>query len=467
VKILVIDDDQSVRRFLQELFLLEGFEVATAVDGEEGLRKAREEKPFLVVTDVLMPRMDGFQLLRTFKTIESLCDVSVIFYTGSYLDAEDRKLALDLGVGRYLEKPIDANGIMRAVREVIEENRRKPAGVQVPGMEEPVFLRLYNERLVKKLESKAAESEQARLALEHIMESMGDGVVVISRDRRIIQTNSAAARLHGMNKSEIVGLACYEALHGRQSPCEDASVTCPVVAIFENQSQTVKLLHSHRNVNGEERQIEITATALRDANGKVLAVVETLRDIMDNDTDDELVKLVKRLNETQIHLKEMAVTDELTGLRNRRYIMERLDEEFLRARRSGRPLGLIMLDIDHFKEINDSFGHVYGDLALRVIAARIRSMVRKHDLVGRVGGEEFLVVCPDSSLEDTLIVAERVRNTVHEDVISDGVNEVSVALSAGVTMLTDDDANSSRVFSRADTALYRAKDEGRNRVVVL
>ena len=126
-----------------------------------------------------------------------------------------------------------------------------------------------------------------------------------------------------------------------------------------------------------------------------------------------------------------------------------------------------MLDIDHFKQVNDAHGHLFGDGVLRVIAARIKATLRKHDLVGRVGGEEFLIVCPDSSLDDTVVVAERIRNSVDKEEIGDGVNHVRVALSAGVTMSDAKDESSDKVFSRADTALYKAKEEGRNRVVVV
>jgi len=126
-----------------------------------------------------------------------------------------------------------------------------------------------------------------------------------------------------------------------------------------------------------------------------------------------------------------------------------------------------MLDIDHFKQINDAYGHIFGDVVLRVIASRIKSSLRKHDLVGRVGGEEFLVVCPDSSLGDTVVVAERVRNIINGEEIGDGVDQVKVALSAGVTMLTAGDDSADKVFSRADTALYKAKEKGRNKVVIV
>ena len=468
MKILIIDDDAGYSNILRELFAMEGYDVATAIDGDEGLRKILSERPSLVITDVLMPGVDGFQLLRAIRKNEELKDLPVLFYTGSYLDEEDRKLAREIGVTRYLTKPLMPSQLIHVVKEVLEQKGEKRQHVAAPSsLEEPVFLKLYNERLVNKLKSKILESERARLSLEHIMEGMGDGVVVITRDYMVFQANSAAAASLGVEKTEIVGRPCYEVLHRRQTPCEGPHITCPLERIFERGESSVKVLHTHFDSEGNEHHVEITASAVKDSRGETFAMVESWRDIMDNKTDDELVKLVKRLNEVQTHLRHMAVTDELTGLRNRRYIVERLEEEFQRSRRTGRPLGLIMLDIDHFKQINDAYGHIFGDVVLRVIASRIKSSLRKHDLVGRVGGEEFLVVCPESSLEDTVVVAERIRNIINGEEIGDGVYHVRIALSAGVTMLTAGDDSADKVFSRADTALYKAKEEGRNRVVVV
>jgi diguanylate cyclase (GGDEF)-like protein/PAS domain S-box-containing protein len=467
MKILIVDDDADSRNVLRELFTEEGYDVATAADGEEGLKTALSERPLLVISDVLMPGMDGFQLLRAIRKNEALKHLPVIFYTGSYLDDEDRELAREMGVARYLIKPVELAQIIRAVKEVLDEREAKTRPEGPSSLEEPVFLKLYNERLVSKLKHKMLESERTRLSLEHIMEGMGDGVIVITRDYIIFQANSAAAASLGVETSEMVGRKCYEVLHKRQMPCEEPHITCPLVQIFERGESSVKVLHTHPDSRGDEHHVEITASAVKDSRGEIFAIVESSRDIMDNEADDELVKLVKRLHEAQTHLKQMAITDELTGLTNRRYIVERLEEEFQRSKRSGRPLSLIMLDIDHFKQINDAYGHLFGDVVLRVIASRIKSSLRKHDLVGRVGGEEFLVVCPDSSIEDTVVVAERIRKIINDELIGDGINEVKVALSAGVTMLKADDDSADRIFSRADTALYKAKGEGRNRFVVL
>jgi diguanylate cyclase (GGDEF)-like protein len=177
--------------------------------------------------------------------------------------------------------------------------------------------------------------------------------------------------------------------------------------------------------------------------------------------------LVSRLRESQRQLEHMSVTDELTGLRNRRYIMERLREEFQRARREEHPLGLIVLDLDLFKKVNDTYGHGFGDTVLKTAASRMKSGIREYDLLGRIGGEEFLIVAPDSAREETVWIAERVRDLIKGEPIGDGITSVKITISAGVTILEPYDQNIDVFFSRADNALYLAKEQGRDRVAVL
>lgn len=464
MKILVIDDDFVGRMLLQDILTQFGYDVITAVDGAEGLRKAREERPSVVITDVLMPGMDGYQLLREVRRDSAIRDVPVIFYTGTYIDRRDEELAQDLGVTLFLTKPKEPQEIVDAVKDAVEAGSMPRSGGQV--VDEPVFLRLYNERLVSKLKNKVEESERARLFLDSVMESIGDGLVVIDRNYMILHANSAAAATIGLEKAEIIGKKCYETIHGNTSPCQDAEVVCPMHEVF-GKGRTSQVLHKHIDSSGTEQYIDITASPIKDADGRIIAMVETYRNLMQRQTDDELINLVKKFNEAQVRLKQMAITDDLTGLRNRRYIMERLEEEFQRAKRTGRPLSLVMLDIDHFKDINDAHGHLFGDSVLKTIASRIRDCLRRHDIVGRVGGEEFLVISPDSGVEEAVLVAERIRRVVHSKAIGDGDIEVSVTLSAGVTIAGSEDKSADRVFFRADTALYKAKQEGRNRVKVI
>ena len=176
-------------------------------------------------------------------------------------------------------------------------------------------------------------------------------------------------------------------------------------------------------------------------------------------------KLVGRLDETQKRLKHIAVTDELTGLKNRRHIMDQMNKEYQRAVRTGGTLSLIILDIDNFKKVNDSLGHAFGDRVLRAVAQEMQGGLRSYDLLGRIGGEEFLIASPGSTLDDAAGLAERIRQKIKGRTISDRTTEIAVTVSAGVTSLSEQDATADAMLQRADDALYLAKQQGRDRVV--
>ena len=164
-------------------------------------------------------------------------------------------------------------------------------------------------------------------------------------------------------------------------------------------------------------------------------------------------------------MKKLASTDELTGLRNRRHTMRRLEEEYDRAVRLGEPLCLIILDVDRFKGINDRYGHPFGDVVLKSVAARLLETSRSYDVVGRIGGEEFLVITPGAALKEAMAHAERLLATIRGAVVGDGEREIFVTLSAGVTDFREGDSTAVALLKRADRALYRAKQEGRDRAI--
>ena len=164
----------------------------------------------------------------------------------------------------------------------------------------------------------------------------------------------------------------------------------------------------------------------------------------------------------ELHLR--ATHDGLTGTWNRVAILEMLQREFELAARSGTNVGLIMLDVDHFKQVNDQYGHLAGDVVLTEIASRMQHAVRSYDLVGRYGGEEFLVVSPDCDLVQAQMCAERIRASVAEKPVSADGALINVTVSAGVAVLFSAHNTERQALAAADTALYRAKAEGRNRV---
>ncbi len=174
-----------------------------------------------------------------------------------------------------------------------------------------------------------------------------------------------------------------------------------------------------------------------------------------------MARLIKKLDEARQTIEKIAITDVLTELFNRRHIMLRFEEEFEKFKRLKMNVSCIMIDVDKFKAINDSYGHQIGDQVLKAISARMRDTLRAYDIPGRFGGEEFLIILPDTSLEDARGLAERIRICVKEET----VNNAAVTLSLGVVCVQSSDRSVDDIIRRADENLYKAKKSGRDRVV--
>jgi diguanylate cyclase (GGDEF)-like protein len=171
-------------------------------------------------------------------------------------------------------------------------------------------------------------------------------------------------------------------------------------------------------------------------------------------------KLIKKLADARIQIEKIAITDELTGLFNRRHLLSRFTEEFEQGKRLTTNLSCIIVDIDHFKSVNDRFGHLQGDAVLKGISHHLRTMVRAYDIVGRYGGEEFLIILPDTNIEQAWNFAERTRMKIKEETIAN----VTVTVSMGVSCIQEGDNSIDELIKRADNALYAAKNAGRDRV---
>jgi len=179
-----------------------------------------------------------------------------------------------------------------------------------------------------------------------------------------------------------------------------------------------------------------------------------------------LVHAAASLRELTGQLELLATTDNLTGLTNRRVFFERLGIEFRRALRYHRPLSVIMADLDHFKTVNDRFGHPFGDLVLAVTAQVLRGNVRESDLVARYGGEEFVLMLPETPSAEAMVVAEKLRAAIEEQDYTDGIQSAHVTISLGVASLPESaPADVEDLLRRADDALYAAKHGGRNQAV--
>lgn len=236
-------------------------------------------------------------------------------------------------------------------------------------------------------------------------------------------------------------------------------------------------------LNGQERLFETLLVPVTDAHGKVTHIYGTARDLTHfltaqraqeelnhqleqrvAERTDELNKANDELRKANLVLERLASSDSLTELANRRCFFERVADEIARANRYGHPLALQMLDIDRFKRINDRFGHSAGDAVLRAVAGTLRANLRQNDFAARIGGEEFVILLPVTTIGDAVEHAERVRRAVEKSTVAVGDERLSVTVSIGVSGLDDEDLSEDPMLTRADRALYRSKKNGRNQI---
>lgn len=290
---------------------------------------------------------------------------------------------------------------------------------------------------------------------KRMLDQLHDAVYFVDSQRRILYWNDAAEQLTGYRREEVIGRECYDGLlrHVDSSGCQLCHRDCPLVhAIEEGRPVNERLLL--RRKDGRRISIEVRVMPVRDENGTIIGGVELFRDV----TSTLVVESAYR------QIREEADRDPLTGLANRRYLDRMLAQSLPRRGHLDEPLSLIMTDLDHFKQVNDTWGHVIGDRALIQIAATLQGQCRPMDLVARYGGEEFVVLLPGHRLETAAQIAERLRVSVPASTPEE-LGHRRLTASFGVAEAAPGES-ASLILKRVDGALYRAKSLGRDRVEI-
>lgn len=318
-------------------------------------------------------------------------------------------------------------------------------------------LRSVNELLHKEILDRTRTEEalyRSESFLSTIFDSFHDPFNIVDRDFRIVKFNDAYSRMKNMPAKDLFGKKCYEALHGRNSVCED----CVIEKTFQSKDPCAKEKQVTQP-NGTEMWIEIYTYPILDQQGNVTHVVEYHRDITDRKkSEEEKKQLIENLN-------YLSTTDSLTGLCNRRALTDTLHHEIERAQRYDTDLSLILCDLDRFKPINDTYGHAAGDAALQAVSEALKTSLRKTDILGRYGGDEFMIILPETSLSGAKMLAEKVRCAVSEIELSVGKNKrIGLSLSLGVAGCCAPAENLDTLVRLADSALYESKQGGRNKV---
>jgi two-component system cell cycle response regulator len=447
-RILVVDDIEANIRLLEARLTAEYYEVVSALDGPSALAIAAEQPIDLVLLDVMMPGMDGFEVCRRLKNEEVTRHIPIVMVTA--LDGRtDRITGLDAGADDFLTKPIDDLLLMARVRsltrmkQLADELRRGEASGRRLGV-------------IAGAASRLGGAGGRILILDDNPRQSSLLMSELSPDHRpVLETEPDPAHLTAKGPVDLVivnavtqgfdGLRFAAALRS-----DEATRHLPILAVMAVEERE-RLLRAFeigvsdvlpRPIDPQELGARVRTQIKRKRYG------DFLRANLDSSF-------------------EMAVTDPLTGLHNRRYMYSQLEALVNRSARGGDPVSTLMIDIDHFKKINDNFGHDMGDAVLREFAARLASNVRAVDLPCRYGGEEFLVIMPGTRLEDAERIAERIRRHAAGSPFTtpDGEDIMTVTISIGVSCTLGEGDTSTALLKRADAAVFEAKAAGRNTVV--
>ena len=447
-RILVVDDVDANVRLLEAKLSAEYYEVLTATDGPSALAVAAREQPDIILLDVMMPGMDGFEVCRRLKDDAATRHIPVVLVTA--LDGrQDRIAGLDAGADEFLTKPLDDLFLFSRVKSltrlklVIDELRQREASGRKLGAIEGVASRLAatgGRVLIVDDQERQAQRIAAELSVEH---------------RPVIETEPEKALLSARGPVDLLIVnACAKTFDGlrlaAQVRSDEQSRHLPILAIVD--------------VDDRARVVKALELGVNDVLARPVDPQELAARVR---TQIKRKRYTDFLRTNLDHSLELSVTDQLTGLHNRRYMFGQLKALVDRSRQGGEPVSALLIDLDHFKLVNDGFGHDVGDEVLREFSVRLATNVRAIDLPCRFGGEEFAVIMPDTRIEDAQRIAERIRLHVGSAPfrVSGGRESLSVTISIGVAATTGEGDSPDKLLKRADAALYEAKAQGRNRVI--
>jgi two-component system cell cycle response regulator len=445
-RVLVVDDVEANVKLLEAKLSSEYFDVLSAYNGFTALQIADTELPDVILLDVMMPRMDGFEVCRQLKANRRTADVPVVMVT-ALSDVANRLRGLEAGADDFLTKPVNDIALFARVRSLVRLKR-----------------------MMEELRVRESICGQFGGSDTPAAEDVGPARILILEDDQFAAARMAET-LRPIASSILNASSCAQA-----QGLLDADIEL-IITSLSIESDPLRLVSQCR-ANESFRQLPILLIAedrdlCRLAKGLDLGANDYLIRPVDRNellartaTQVRRKRLQDRLQESYRRSLSLALTDELTGLYNRRYLFAHLDELIGRVHKDGISAAVLLFDIDHFKQVNDTYGHPAGDDVLRELAARTVNSVRSVDLVARFGGEEFVVVMPETDLAIAASVAERVRAAVaREPFALRGIGEkLLVTISVGVAAAGDQD-DRDKLLKRADDALYAAKTRGRNCVV--
>ncbi|MGQ0545484.1 MAG: diguanylate cyclase domain-containing protein, partial [Betaproteobacteria bacterium] len=458
--ILVADDNRANRDALSALLETAGHRVLSASDGRQAFERAREHRPDLVISDVLMPEMDGYELARRLQLDPATAGAAVLFYTAYFGTREAKELALAHGVARVLVKPSDNDAILAAVDEVLA-TRVAPRGVP-----------------------RGLDREHLRVMVDQLLDKTG---ALEAQQRRVQRLNRTLSMLSAVN-ALIARVADRQALldEACRVAVEKGGFRLAAVGLLDRRTQTIQPAAAAGEGSAERDLARlrpgVRAVIWNDAESGsfvalplvvagetsgVLLLYARVRDFFDEEEMRLLQELAGDVSFALHHLEQkarmdyLAYHDSLTELPNRSLFMDRIGQALNAARREKRFAAAVFLDVERFRMVNETFGRKSGDDLLRQIGARLREVAREEDTVARVGADHFAIAVAgfDHPGETTHWLIEQLAAAFARPFLVDGV-ELVVSLKAGIAVFPTDGESTEALCAHAESALKHAKDSG-------
>jgi diguanylate cyclase (GGDEF)-like protein len=458
--VLVVDDNRANREALASLLEVAGYAVARAAGAAQALAQARVAPPDLVISDVLMPGMDGYVLARELRADPATARVPVMFYTAYFAGQDAQQLAHSHGVARVLVKPSDNDVILRAVREVLGEGAQRPASVG--GDLGGEHLRLVVDQLLEK--TGALEAQQRRIQrLNRTLETLSAVnaliVRVSERDELLTEACRIAVERGGFGFAAISTEGKVTSSgKGPLEPFPEPGV-CNDLERSAFRGRDAALQHGFR-------AYAVLPLVFSGETCGALLLYARAKDVFDEEEMRLLHELAGDIAFALHHLAQrarmdyLAYHDSLTDLPNRSLFIDRLGQALLAARRDRRFAAAMFVDIERFRMVNETFGRRAGDDLLREVAARLRTTARDQDTVARVGADHFAVAVAgfDHPGDTVHWLLERLGEAFARPVMIDGV-ELRVTMKVGIAVFPTDGESTEALCANAETALNRAKQD--------
>lgn len=448
-RVLVVDDISANVRLLEAKLSAEYFDVFTAMNGQDALACAEEHIPDIVLLDVMMPQMDGIEVCKRLKANPKLQHIPVIMITA--LDQpEDRVRGLEAGADDFLTKPVNDVALFARLRSlvrlkmIIDELRARAATSEKMGFADPA----RGQSMLDMPGNILLVDDTGQLADRIIPSLQGKHTVSVASDAQTALIEAAEGHYElliiGLDQREFDGLRLCSQMRSMEKTRQ-----IPILLVIEPEE-------NDRLMRGLDMGVNDYLVRPIDTNELVARVNTQIR----------RWRYTEQLRASVQRSIELAITDELTGFYNRRYMESHVATLVEAALNRGRVLSIMALDIDHFKPVNDTYGHDVGDMVLRECAERIGRNIRNVDMACRIGGEEFIIILPETNLAAAKKIAERLREQIEATPFaqSEVPDPIRITMSIGVADLQAGDSMES-LLKRADQALYTAKRKGRNKVI--